>query len=289
MVNLNYPKHFGRDFDKCFSDPPAPQSNESMRDMIQGLTDTLPAFMRVQNEQVLPQAQTELDTAKVISPQYAQLMDELYSTYGPRLANLGSDIEQINRERAAQTDLSILRGAGGDLAKEAQAVDRILNPEFYKTREAAADKLGQLLSSVNLDDANPEAERLISQENARTGNTGNTSATNTVSNALSFGNELEKRRSSLSNAVNTATNFLQPAQGQFNPVVTALNRPSTNAGQTNFTGINKPGGQAYQSGGQLLNSATTLKAQENDINSQRRDLLDRLNETTTAVGSVVSV
>jgi hypothetical protein len=287
MVEFNKPKHLN--FEPYFEDPPAVQSNESMSDIVRGLTQTLPEYMRVQNQQVLPQSQTQLEAAKVISPQYAALMNELYQLYAPELAKAGANVENINRTAAAKTDLDILRGSGGELAREAQNIDRTLNPEVYKTKASAADKLGQLLASINLDDANPEAERLVSQENVRTGNQGNTSATNTVSNALSFGGELDKRRASLSNAINTATNFLQPAQGSFNPIQTALGRPSTNTGSNQFTGISNPGSQAYQSGAQLLGSSTALKQQQNDINANRRDALDRFNETLTSVGSIVSV
>lgn len=270
------------------ADSEAPQSNESMADIVRGLTYTLPDYMKVQNSQVLPQSQAQLDAAKQISPQYNDLITQLYAKYAPQLAQTGSEVENINRTNAAKTDLDILKGSGGDLAREAQKIDTQLNPEFYKTRADASDKIGQLLGSINLNDPNPEAERLVNQENARTGNSNNTSATNTVSNALSFGNEEQKRRDALGAALTTATNFLQPSQGQFNPVVTALNRPSTNNGQSQFSGVTKPGDQAYQSGGQLLNSGTQLKLQQNQIDSQRRDLMDRINETTTAIGSVIS-
>ncbi len=271
------------------SDDRAPASSESMADIMRGLTLTLPDFMKVQNAQVLPQAETQLAAAKQTSPGYAELMQELTSKYLPKLAETSVNVEGINRTGAAKTDLDILKGTGGQLATEAQRIDRTLNPEFYATRENAAKKLAELMGSINLNDANPEAERIINQENVRSGNQDNQSATNTVSNALSFGSELQKRRDSLGQALSIATNSLQPMQGQFNPVTTALGRPSTNAGQTNFTGVKDPSNQAYQSGAQLLNSGTALKQQENDINANRRDLLDRLNETTNSIGSVVSV
>lgn len=270
-------------------DGPAPQTQESMQDIMQALIRNLPAYMNAQNSQVGPQAATQLAVAKQISPEYAKLNEGLYSEYAPKLAETGAKVENINRTNAARTDLDILKGSGGALATEAQRIDRILNPEFYNTREATANKLGELLSSINLNDANPEAERLINQENVRSGNLGNDSATSTVSNALSFGGELQKRRDSLGQALSVATQALQPMQGNFNPVVTALGRPSSNSGQSQFTGIQNPSSQAYQSGSQVLGSATAIKQQENDINANRRDALDRFNEVLTGVGSIVSV
>lgn len=270
-------------------DDKAPPSQESTQDIIQALVRNLPAYMQVQNAQVGPQAQAQLDVAKNISPEYAKLNSDLYAQYAPQLANTATQVENINRTGAAKTDLDILRGSGGELATEAQRIDKILNPEFYNTRATTADKLGQLLGSIDLNDANPEAERLINQENTRSGNLGNDSATSTVSNALSFGGELQKRRDSLGQALSIATQSLQPMQGQFNPVVTALGRNSTNAGQGQFTGVQNPSNQAYQSGSQVLNSATAMKQQENEINANRRDGLDRFNETLAGVGSIVSV
>lgn len=247
------------------------------------LIQYLPDFMRVLNAEVLPQARTELEAAKEISPEYARLGEELYREFAPLLAKTGVDVERINRTGAADTDLEIMRGSGKDLVTEAQALDRQLNPEFYKAREGASAKLEELLGSINLNDANPEAERLINQENLRTGNAGVESSTGTVANALSFGSALSRRRSDLANAINTATTFMQPSQGQFNPVQTALNRPSTNTGESRFTGVEKPGGQAYAAGQGLMNNITSIKMQENDINANRRDILDRFNESLSSI------
>lgn len=268
-------------------DRPPQSSSESTADIITALATYLPSYMASQNSQVLPQAQAELNAAQQISPAYNQLLTDLYSQNAPQLAKIGSQVEGINRLGAANTDLAILSGAGGDLAKKAVEIDKQLNPEFYSTRAAEADQLGKLLSSYN--NPNTEAERLVGQENYRTGNLNNTSQTNTVKNALQFGNENEKRRQSLTQALGVATQFLQPSQGQFNPVVTALNRPSTNTGSNQFAGVQNPSNQAYQSGNALAGQIGSIVQQRNDLNANRRDALDRLNETTSAIGSVVSI
>lgn len=264
-------------------DKPPQSTTESTDQILQALTKNLPAYMQAMNQQVLPQGQAQLQSAQELSPQYNELLSKLYEQYAPRLAQTGAQVENINRTGAAQTDVNILKGPGGELVKQAQALDKTQNPEYYATRATAADKLGQLLGSINLNNANPEAERLVSQESARTGNLSTPSATSTVSNALSFGNEQQKRRDALGQAISTASGFLQPAQSQFNPIVTALGRNSTNAGASQFAGVQNPSNQAYQSGGNLLNSATQLKTQENEIDANRRDWVDRINES---IGSV---
>lgn len=265
-------------------DSAAPTTQESTASILQALTQNLPGYMQVANAQVLPQAQAELNTAQQISPAYSQLLTNLYQQYAPQLAQAGTQVENINRTGAAKTDLDILKGSGGDLAREAVKVDKELNPEYYATREKAGKGISDLLGSINLNDANPEAERLINQENQRSGNlSSSANGTNTTANALSFGNELQKRRDALSSALSTATNFLQPSQGQFNPVVTALNRPSTNTGSSQFAGVTNPSNQAYQSANSVLNTATAANQQSNDINANRRDILDRLNQTTSSI------
>ena len=265
------------------SDPKATKSGRSSADILNTLARDLPQYLNLLNEQVAPQARTELGVAKEISPQYQQLMSDLYKQYGPELARTASDVENISRTGSAQTDVDILRGPGRTLVTEATALDKVLNPEYYKTREAAAGKLGELLSSINLNRPDIEAERQIGQESARTGNIATPSATSTVANALQFGEAANRRRAVLSNAINTATNFLQPSQSAFNPIVTALGRSSGPAGQSNFLGITNPGQTAYNLGQGFSGNIFGLKQQQLDINAQRRDALDRFNETLGAV------
>lgn len=269
-------------------DDRAPSTQESTASIMQALTTYLPGYMNAVNAQVLPQAQTELRAAQSISPAYAELLDQLYTKYAPKMAQTGTEVERINRTGAAATDLEILQGKGGDLARESVKIDKELNPEFYATRSATADKLGQLLSAASFD-SDVEAERLINAENVRSGNVGNPSATQTVSNALSFGNERNNRLNRLGQAISTATQFLQPAQGQFNPTVTALNRPSTNTGESRFGGVTNPSQQAYTQGSNMFNNISQVRMQQNDINANRRDGLDRFNETLSGIGSIVSI
>ncbi len=124
---------------------------------------------------------------------------------------------------------------------------------------------------------------MINQENQRSGNAATPSATNTVSNALSFGNELQKRRDALGSAINTASGFLAPASGTFNTANIALGKGPTGTGLTNFAGVKDTSSSAGGTANSLLGSGTQLTGQEQDINAQRRDWIDRVNES---IGSV---
>lgn len=258
------------------SDPKPPSSSESFSSVMQSLIQNLPAYMQVANSQLGPQAQAQLGAAQATSPGYSELLTNLYKQYAPQLARTGVDA-------ASAADLGSITGTGGEVARRTQQLDRQLNPEYYATRSAQADKLGQLLGSINLNNANPEAERLVNQENIRSGNINNPTATGTVSNALSFGNEFQKRRDALGAAINTASGFLQPSAGNFNTAQIALNRPAGASGVSQFAGIQKPGDQAFQAGANLLSSGTALKQQQIDVNANRRDIIDRINEGFSAI------
>lgn len=266
-------------------DPAPPSTGESTDQILASFAQRLPQVMAAMNSQVGPQAQAQLTTAQNITPKYAELLNSTYADSAPKLANIGADVERINRTGAANTDLEILKGSGGQLVTEAQKLDRQLNPEFYKIREGASDKLGQLLGSIDLNNANPEAERLVNQENLRSGTSNIPSSTNTVSNALQFGDQLQKRRDALGQALGVATNLLQPVQGQFNPVQTALNRPSQNTGVNQFAGVKDAGDQAYQSGNNFLNNVTSTRQQEVGGIMQQRGVIDMINQGFSSVNA----
>ena len=264
------------------TDPDAQKGTQLSTDVIRNIMANLPEYMKVLNSQMLPEAQAKLATEQATSPQYQELLTSLYEKFAPRLAKTGADVDTISRTGSAEGDVSLLKGAGGEAARGVSALDKQLNPEYYATRSAAGGKLGELLGSINLNNANPEAERLINQENQRSGNSGAPSATNTVSNALSFGNELQKRRDSLGSAINTASGFLAPASGTFNTANIALGKGPTNTGLTNFAGVQTPSNTATGVGSNLLGINAGLTGQERQIQSEVRDPIDRLNEAVSA-------
>ncbi len=264
-------------------DPAAKSGTGLSSDVINNVIANLPQYMQVVNSQLKPQAESELATAQAVSPGYQELLTKLYEQYAPRLATAGAGAEKISRAGAAETDRDILRGAGGETTRELSALDRSINPEYYKTREAGSKKLGELLSSINLNDANPEAERLISQESARSGNLATPSATSTVSNALSFGNEQQKRRDALGQAINSASGFLQPASGTFNTAGVTIGKGASNTGLTEFGGITKTNANAPGAANTLTGTTAGLVGQERQIESDRRDTIDRVNEALGAV------
>lgn len=261
--------------------PKIPSVSESASDMLSALHDYYPGLAGVYRQELLPTAQAELATSQAVSPQYQQLISDLYKQFGPGLATTGAQVDDISRKAAAKTDVDILKSSGGDLARTYSDIDKSINPEYYATRTKTANALEDLLGSINLSDPNPEAERLISQENARSGNLAQPSATTTVANALSFGSEADKRRNSLEQAINSATAFLgnSSTAANFNPATTILNRPTSNTGQSNFAGANTTAGSSANQASQNFTSGLT-QLQSNYANNQanKRDAVDRINE-----------
>jgi hypothetical protein len=285
MVNLNRPRHLI--IGMHFGDPPAPDAEESTADMLSAITANMPLLMQTYNAQVLPQAQAELAASQAISPAQNQLMLDLYKQFAPEFAKTGAEIDSAGRLATAKTDVELLKGSGADLARVYQTIDKELNPEYYSVRENAAGRLNEILGeSINA--PNIEAERLINQEQARTGNAAAPSATNTVAAALDFGSARQGRINNLSNIIGQATGFMAPASNQqFNPATTILNKPTSNTGQNQFAGVKAPSNQAYSTGSDLMNSVSGFQNNAMNINANRRDVLDRANEVTSSIGSVV--
>lgn len=267
------------------SSPKAPSAGESTAQSLDAVIRYLPAYQEILNKGVLPQAKSEFEAAQAISPQYQQLLSEMYRQFGPDLAQTGAEVDRIGRVEGAKTDAQILDTSGRDLARSYESINREINPEYYDVRAQTGQSLGQLLRGVNLDDPSVEAERLINQENIRSGTDAAPSATTTVGNAINFGNERLKRMSALSSAVAQANSFLPAANNaQFNPATTALNRPTSNTGQNQFAGVQSGAGSgAYGVGQGLFNNVAGFQNNAAQINANRRDVLDRLNETTSSV------
>jgi hypothetical protein len=286
---------FARDFyspngivnDAINGGDPAPQPvAESTRESLAAMTSALPGYGQAARSEMLPNELAKLNTAQQISPAYAAMINQLYGQYGPELNRIGQFIERDNRLASADADADILAGPGRRMTEEAQKLDEQLNKEFYDARRSGGKTLVDLLGSINLDRPDVEAERLIGRENARSGNLATPSATNTLANALQFGNEQMKRQGMAGNAVNAASNFMASSRSEFNPVVTALGRPSSNIADSRFPGVSNPGDQAFNMASDVWGGTTGLSMQRNQLEAQRRDSLDRINETMSSMPSV---
>lgn len=162
-------------------------------------------------------------SANLANPLYtAGTLDQL-GNYASGYQRAGANLAQ---QQAAST-ANLLSGAGGIAAANAAALNSALNPV-----QAAANQQAQnLLGSYNLRGLSPgeqnAVERGLAQSNQGTGNLGLQNATNTVSNAMNFGNALQQKQAGLANALNAATGVASAQNAQFNPVNFALGAGNT--------------------------------------------------------------
>jgi hypothetical protein len=258
----------------CGGDAPAKGTSESTSDILQAYSKYLPQFMQALGSQLTPFAQAQLGAQQATGPASVDLTNQLNKQL------------QVGQ---AGADLATLQGPGSQLISEAQKQQRQIDPEYYGAREAAGSQLKNLLDSISVKGLSgserAETERYLNQSNASRGLETPTS-TSTIENAATFGSALQAKRNALSQALNTATGFLPAAKSGFDALQTGLGRtsqtPQTAGGFGNVQ-------QGIGAGQGLFGPISGLESQGRDINANRRDTLDRLNETTTGIGSIVSV
>jgi len=231
----------------------------SIQQMMTQMNQQLPEYRELLTDQILPTEAAISEATQQYSPEYNELQAQLAEDYLPRLA-------QAQAESQVGTDASMLRQFGPEMARLAAEIETEYDPSFSKVKGEASDKLSELLGDINLDDPNIEAERLISQENQRSGTANQPSATSTVANALSFGREANTRRNQLSQAINTASQFLPATRNaQFNPVATTAGR-----GQNSFfIGAQPPSQAGFQMGSEFLNILQGLQSTKMMANAQQ--------------------
>lgn len=253
---------------------PAPQGTGAAgQDIIAALTRQLPQLTQAITGQIMPNELAQLEASQAVSPEYAKMLNDLYAQYGPQLAQTGANVDRLQRTSAAQTDADIMR----QLAPQFAAADQALSPEVSNVRRQAADSIGQLLGSFDLNNPDIEGERLVNQEAARSGNLGTPSATSTVSNALQFGDRGLQRRQALGNAISVASQFLPSAQSQFgqSALMNSIGRGASGTGLSEFAGVTPTGAAAQQQGMGMFEGLTGYKNNEAQLQGQRRDAFDR--------------
>lgn len=276
-------------------DAPAIPPGESTQEMLSAYVKAFPELLNVTNAGAVPAAQSQLAASQAVSPGLAKLQDELYAAYGPSLARTANTISNEQAMNQAGSDLAVLKGPGGELISQARAVQQQEDPEFYKTRSAVSDKLGGLFDSIDLSGKlsggeREELTRAVNRGNQSRGIAANPSQTAVVENAMTFGNAGYQRKSAaqdkLGQALSIGTGFLPASRTGVDAFQVGTGRSSgMNAGDSKFTGVDTSLGSGAQGlGTSLLGQIGGLTQQRNDINANRRDSLDRFNQSW---GSIV--
>ena len=242
-------------------DPAARSPTQTTADVLQAYTKYLPDFMQALGSQLKPFAQAQLGAQQATGPANVALSNQL-----------GQQLQQGQ----ATSDLATLQGPGGQLVRQTQDLQKQIDPQYYRGREEAGSQLSNLLNSIDVNKLSgserSEVERSLGQSNASRGLETPTS-TSTVENAMTYGSALQAKRNALSQALNTATGFLPAAKSGFDVLQTGLGRtsqtPQTAGGFGNVQ-------QGIQSGQGIFGPLAGFGSQANDINANRRDVIDRI-------------
>jgi hypothetical protein len=233
----------------------------------------------------LPQAQYDIGTQEAIAPREQELAAQLFRKYTPQYAEVGQNV-----------DLQALRGAGGQAVREGNALQQEIDPEFYASRAATSGKLRDLLGGMDPNRLTTAEREEVARGLARTqygsGELAVPSNQGAIEAAQTFGSALTNKRNAVANAIDTATRAIP----SFRTGVDAFQQGTSGArfgvnpfagGQTNALpgGSQVAGQQAGQAALGLTGSLQQLRAQ---LQAQRRDELDRTNETFSGtLGSIL--
>lgn len=274
-------------------DQATPSAGETTASQLQAYTQYLPGLMQTTASQILPYEQQLLEANKVLAPQQAQLQTDLYDQYGSELNRVGADIQKNNALSQAQSDLAVISGPGRDLVQQGIDTQKLADPEYYANRALAGQQVGNLLNSINVNGLSgserSEMERALAQQQNQRGIAQAPSNISTLEAANTYGSALQNKRNALSSALDTANQFLTGgAKSGVDAFQVATGRASQpNPGNAQFTGINpNTGQQTSQLSNSFLQQTGENARQTNDINSQRRDSLDRV---TGVLGSLPSI
>jgi hypothetical protein len=258
--------------------------------MLEAYTQGLPGLTRVtaNNLPVLDNAQLRL--AQQNAPAWAQLQTQLAQQQGVPLAEASARAEAAANAIKSGADADILRTTGRDYATQLDALQRQVDPEYYETRANIGRQSNALLNSYDLNGLSPteraEMERSLARQNTATGTYGNPSQINILANANQFGSALQNKRNNLSNSIGLVAGSTPSLKSGIDVAQGALGRPSMATGLANsqFAGVSQPnfGGSTLGMGNNLLGQTGENARQSNMINANRRDTLDRVNETMSA-------
>lgn len=266
-------------------DPAAPTTRESTAQVLEALQAAMPGLFSSINSQILPTEQAKLAAQQATAPGQAALNTQITREYAPQLAAVENQISRDRKLSDAQGDLGVVRGPGKELATEAtNLASTVIDPEFFKVRSAVGNKQTELANSFDVNGLSggerAEVERSLNADAARTGNLGRSEGINTVNNAMHYGSALNNKRAQIGNVLSQTAATAPALRSGIDP----YGRAQTNAPFTNsFQSVQPVGGEAHNTGSNFLGLIGSLRQQENQINADRRDPLDRV---TSLIGAI---
>ncbi len=272
--------------DAVNEDPKAPSLGSSGSRIANVFAQNLPTIANATNASILPNEQAIAGASTAVSPQYAALQTALYDVFGRDVNRIGSEIDAANRAARVGSDLNLLQGQGRDAVRAATDTAAIADPEFYAARQATGARLNDLLAPALSGGEVEEITRALNRTRAQEGSLSVPSAQSTVENAMTFGNALRDRMGS---AVQTATAALPSLRSGMDTTSLATGAGAgPNTGESRFVGVQTGlGDQSQNTANNFLGGVTGIRGQQNQINADRRDWKDRLDQSVSSLGDLV--
>lgn len=192
----------------------------------------LPSSLATVSNQNAPVTNSMAGAAANANPIYTASGLNQLNSYAPGYANAGNNLTQ-QQSLGAYNNLT---GAGGLSAVAGAGLTNLLNPAQAANNTQATN----LVNSINLNGLSggeqAAAERSLNQSNYATGNMGLDNATNAVSNAMNFGQQLQAKRAALGSALSTAQGVASGQNTAFNPTqyIAQSGNTSNNFGLSQF-------------------------------------------------------
>ena len=230
------PKDVGQDYGKAYG--------ESYEEIMKAHRGEAEAMMQKEldlQRQFDPQKQ-RLVYEGLVGSEAAKMLPEGYVPGIREHAQLGADVENITRRGAAGTDLDIMRMQGPYMAQATMDQLAQTDQPWMQTRDTGAQKVQELLGSINMGGLSggerAEVERMNARRNLQRGQAGGGGNLTAIENAMQFGSALDRKRTALGNALQTATNFMAGSRSGYDPVQATLGRGSgTNQIAAGFQGV----------------------------------------------------
>ena len=229
-------KDVGQDYGKAYA--------ESYEEIMEAHRDEAEAMM-----------QKDIDLQRQFTPQEQRLAWETaqgttgIKDYKPGFipgvvdyAGLGGEVDAVTRGLAAGTDQDIMRQQGPYMAESTMDQLFITDQPWLQTRDTGAQKVQDLLGSINMGGLSggerAEIERMNARRNLQRGQAGGGGNLTAIENAMQFGSALDRKRAALGQALQTATNFMAGSRSGYDPVQAVLGRGSgTNQISAGFQGV----------------------------------------------------
>lgn len=262
-------------------------TQESTREMLQALAQYAPDAIKAINSTVMNTAQTNQDVSSAISPQAAQTEYDLYSKFGPQFNELGAKLDRQNQLNASENELAIANGPGKGLVTAADQLQRQVDPEFYKGREAVGAALTSWLSQRDPSKLTGSEQEEIARGLGRTNASNIPSALQTVQNAQAFGQAGDNKWKDFGNAVSMAASALPGLKAGYNGFEVATRRALTpNSGDKRLSGPTDPNAASQTNFGFANNALGQIGANQRLAEGKKTSMLDDVLKGTQAFSNV---